>query len=109
MIQLHTAFHYHLALAGYDKILLKSSIHHYHQYIEQGNIILQEFPNRIIAWSVGWLFRVKRPFETVFQSISRASGAMVLSKLPVPGRLGGGRVVRWFWVNFQCRGVLQFG
>ena len=20
----------------------------------------------------------------------------------------GGRVVRWFWVNFQCRGVLQF-
>ena len=23
--------------------------------------------------------------------------------------LGGGRVVRWYWVNFQCRGVLQFG
>ena len=23
--------------------------------------------------------------------------------------LGGGRVVRWSWVNFQCRGVLQFG
>ena len=22
---------------------------------------------------------------------------------------GGGRVVRWFWVNFQCRGVLHFG
>ena len=22
---------------------------------------------------------------------------------------GGGRVVRWGWVNFQCRGVLQFG
>ena len=22
--------------------------------------------------------------------------------------LGGGRVVRWYWVNFQCRGVLQF-
>ena len=21
----------------------------------------------------------------------------------------GGRVVRWCWVNFQCRGVLQFG
>ena len=20
-----------------------------------------------------------------------------------------GRVVRWCWVNFQCRGVLQFG
>ena len=24
-------------------------------------------------------------------------------------RPGGGRVVRWCWVNFQCRGVLQFG
>ena len=23
--------------------------------------------------------------------------------------VGGGRVVRWCWVNFQCRGVLQFG
>ena len=23
--------------------------------------------------------------------------------------LRGGRVVRWCWVNFQCRGVLQFG
>ena len=60
---------------------------------------------------------------------------MVLGELPVPGRpitlavgadggcldfftllfpflLGvvfGGRVVRWCWVNFQCRGVLQFG
>ena len=22
---------------------------------------------------------------------------------------GGGRVVRWCWVNLQCRGVLQFG
>ena len=26
---------------------------------------------------------------------------------PSLGR-GGGRVVRWSWVNFQCRGVLQF-
>ena len=23
--------------------------------------------------------------------------------------VGGRRVVRWCWVNFQCRGVLQFG
>ena len=22
--------------------------------------------------------------------------------------IGGGRVMRWCWVNFQCRGVLQF-
>ena len=59
---------------------------------------------------------------------------MVLGKLPVPGRstiwiivgqgpialavgvgwglfrhVGGGRVVQWCWVNFQCQGVLQFG
>ena len=27
----------------------------------------------------------------------------------VPQLPGGGRVVRWCWVNFQCRGVLQFG
>ena len=40
---------------------------------------------------------------------------MVLGKLPVPGRptiwitigqVGGGRMVRRCWVNFQCRGVL---
>ena len=41
-----------------------------------------------------------------------SGGAMVLGKLPVPGRPTtrvGGRVVRWCWVNFQCWGVLQFG
>ena len=39
---------------------------------------------------------------------------MVLGRLSVPGHStiwiiveqGGGRVVRWCWVNFQCRGVL---
>ena len=39
-------------------------------------------------------------------------GAMVLGQLPVPGRptyFRDGRVVRWCWVNVQCRGVLQFG
>ena len=35
-----------------------------------------------------------------------SGGAMVLGKLPAPGRPGVGRVVRWSWVNFQCRGVL---
>ena len=25
-----------------------------------------------------------------------------------PKTVGGDRVVRWYWVNFQCRGVLQF-
>ena len=28
--------------------------------------------------------------------------------LPLSGGWGGGRVVRWCWVNFQCRGVLHF-
>ena len=27
----------------------------------------------------------------------------------LPMYFGGGRVGRWCWVNFQCRGVLQFG
>ena len=36
-----------------------------------------------------------------------SGGAKVLGKLPVPD--GVGRVVRWSWVNFQYRGVLQFG
>ena len=42
---------------------------------------------------VGWWFWVERPFKTVFQSISGrlpesgwSGGAMVLGKLPVPGR-----------------------
>ena len=30
-----------------------------------------------------------------------------LSSFSLP--LGGGRVVRWSWVNFQCQGVLQIG
>ena len=27
---------------------------------------------------------------------------------PCPSIIGGGRVVRWCWVNFQFRGVLHF-
>ena len=30
----------------------------------------------------------------------------LLSKILAPLCLGGVRVVRWFWVNFQCRGAL---
>ena len=32
-----------------------------------------------------------------------------LNPKPTNQRPGGRRVVRWCWVNFQCRGVLQFG
>ena len=28
---------------------------------------------------------------------------------PTKPTFGGGRVVRWCWTNFRCRGVLQFG
>ena len=35
-------------------------------------------------------------------SASRESLFIVFSQI------GGGRVVRWCWINFQCRGVLQF-
>ena len=85
----------------------------------------------------------ERLFHKASQGLGGWSdGAMVLGKLPVPGRPtiwitvgqgptalavgagggcldiftltypfspGGGRVVRWSWVNFQCRGVLHFG
>ena len=33
---------------------------------------------------------------------------MIGNEIPVQVSDGGGRVVRWCWVNFQCRGVLQF-
>ena len=36
-------------------------------------------------------------------AVGSDSGCLVIFSL-----VGGGRVVRWFWVNFQCRGVLQF-
>ena len=32
---------------------------------------------------------------------------LVIGHLQLANR--GGRVVRWCWLNFQCRGVLQFG
>ena len=44
------------------------------------------------CWLVGWLFWTKRLLETVFQPLSSRfprgwlGGAMVLGKLPVPGR-----------------------
>ena len=31
----------------------------------------------------------------------------VTSKKDISNTLGGGRVVRWCWVSFQCRGVLR--
>ena len=51
----------------------------------------------LLFWFYGWLvgcFGFSGPLRQYF-SLYRAGG--------------GGRVVRWCWVNFQCRGVLQFG
>ena len=47
-----------------------------------------------------------RNFHVYYLLRGWSGGAMVLGKLPVPTVWGGGRVVRWSWVNFQCRGVL---
>ena len=47
---------------------------------------------------------------------ARAAGAvggcldiftLIYPFFPLSPSLGGGRVVRWCWVNFQCRGVLK--
>ena len=56
--------------------------------------------------------RLKKYSLTLIRGWS--GGAMVLGKVPAPGHPtiwmgGGGRVVRWCWVNSQCRAVLQFG
>ena len=37
------------------------------------------------------------------------SGQTITTNHKRNNTLGGGRVVRWSMVNFQCRGVLQFG
>ena len=36
-------------------------------------------------------------------------GVVYVVSNKAPSFPGDGRVVRWCWVNFQCRGVLQFG
>ena len=38
--------------------------------------------------------------------LCRYIGAYMELLLIIQNRDGGGRVVRWFWVSFQCRGVL---
>ena len=55
---------------------------------------------------VGVSVRVRIFLVKDFVSPAKQSETYVLHSL---GRRGGGRVVRWCWVTFQCRGVLQFG
>ena len=47
------------------------------------------------------------PFLVLNQNL--VDGNSVGFVVPALENGGGGRVVRWCWVNFQCRGVLQFG
>ena len=42
-------------------------------------------------------------------AVGAGGGCLDIFTLIYPFFPGGGRVVRWCWVNFQCRGVLQFG
>ena len=55
---------------------------------------------------LGMVCRLARGNNNVFGGIQVMASCDFYQLLPVPG---GGRVVRWCWVNFQCRGVLQFG
>ena len=41
--------------------------------------------------------------------VGAGGGCLDVFTLIYPFLFGGGRVVRWSWVNFQDRGVLQFG
>ena len=50
------------------------------------------------------LFCCERDFKA---SLSGDNEAEIIQAFNSTSR--GGRVVRWCWVNFQCRGVLQLG
>ena len=52
------------------------------------------------------LLKVYGYITMVFLSILKRTTLITSCLLPL--RTGGGRVVRRCWVNFQCRGVLQF-
>ena len=52
------------------------------------------------------IFSNKLPNFVLFH---KCSFSLIVLKYSVKVVIGGGRVVRWCWVNFQCRGVLQFG
>ena len=58
------------------------------------------------------LFQPKGKTElTLIEKEGKTENDKVASPESAPIHLNqrGGRVVRWSWVNFQCRGVLQFG
>ena len=65
-----------------------------------------------------WDLRLAQIADALRSSVNRSTGftpnKMMLGRevnqpVDLLFPMGGGRVVRWCWVNFQCRGVLQFG
>ena len=52
------------------------------------------------------IFTLVYPFSPLSPSLWEM--ARYRLKYCLKGPLGGGRVERWCWVNFQCRGVLHF-
>ena len=52
--------------------------------------------SKIHQWATNWLVTFNQ---------SKSESIIFSRKRNKPG---GGRVVRWSWVNFKCRGVLQF-
>ena len=49
-----------------------------------------------------------RPFQVGGEEKKRKKDTKMTRRVN-PNSHGGGRVVPWCWVTFQCRGVLQFG
>ena len=76
------------------------------EMIASRSLIAQLVSNQLIiilAWlNVVQIWKFKRQFR-LFRCCKRQS-VQSISRI-----YRGGRVVRWCWVNFQCRGVLQFG
>ena len=55
-------------------------------------------------------FKIKASYIVSTESdVRRITVLAVEATLQTLREIVGGRVVRWCWVNFQCRGVLQFG
>ena len=56
----------------------------------------------------GWCGKDMNTRAAIFLSSPLAGKRDIVVIICVRCMCGGGRVVRWCWVNFQCRGVLQF-
>ena len=53
--------------------------------------------------------KARRTIKSAKRNTWKSYVSKLNHKTPIKKVWWGGRVVRWSWVNFQCRGVLQFG